>query len=48
MNRTELERIYKKHIHEYLNQNRMARFEDIPTRIFIDAMEEAYHTTTKH
>ncbi len=41
MNRTELEKIYKKHIHGYLDKNRMARFEDVPTRIFIDAMEEA-------
>lgn len=41
MNRTELEKIYKKHIHGYLAKDRMARFEDIPTRVFIDAMEEA-------
>ena len=41
MDRAELEKIYKKHIHEYLEKDRMARFEDIPTRIFIDAMEEA-------
>lgn len=41
MNRTELEKIHKKHIQGYLAKDRMARFEDIPTRIFIDAMEEA-------
>lgn len=41
MNRTELEKIYKKHVHGYLEKDRMARFEDIPTWVFIDAMEEA-------
>jgi hypothetical protein len=41
MDRTELEKIYKKHIYGYLEKDRMARFEDIPTRIFIDAMQEA-------
>jgi hypothetical protein len=43
MTRDKLEKIYNKHINAYLSKNRMARFEDIPTRIFIDAMEQALH-----
>jgi hypothetical protein len=43
MDRTKLEEIHNKHINAYLSKDRMARFEDIPTRIFIDAMEEALH-----
>jgi len=41
MDRIKLEEIYKKHVNGFLQKDRMARFEDIPTRIFIDAMEEA-------
>lgn len=41
MDRQKLKEIYDKNIFGYLRKNPMARFDDIPTHIFIDAMEEA-------
>ena len=41
MDRIKLKEIQDKHVFGYLRKNPMARFEDIPTSVFIDAMEEA-------
>ena len=34
------EEIYNRHIDEYLKENRMCNFDDIPNEIFIEAMKQ--------
>ena len=45
MERIKLKELLDKHIQKFYAKNRMARFDDIPNDVFIDAMEEAINFT---